>query len=164
MRARLSIGRRSGHRMSPAHDVGRFECLQKGLLMPKRRNAANWVPVAATTLAMVSCYGTLLAAAILPLLGLSLAAEGRIWARAAVVIFSGLSAAAVAASSAMRGKVFPVALSMSGFLLTALATYEFRSRPVEALGFALLIVAVAWDRSRKRSLPSPSNGSSCALQ
>jgi len=85
-------------------------------------------------------------------------------ARAAVVIFSGLSAAAVAASSAMRGKVIPVALSMSGFLLTALATYGFRSRLVEALGFALLIVAVAWNRSRKRSLPSPPNGSSCALQ
>jgi arsenite methyltransferase len=100
----------------------------------------------ATALAIVSCYGTLILVAVLSLLGLSLAAEARVWARGAVVLFAALATAGLAASSTRQRRWAPLVLSAAGFLLTFEATYGLHSRLVEAAGFALLVLAAVWDR------------------
>ncbi|HLW92924.1 MAG TPA: MerC family mercury resistance protein, partial [Roseiarcus sp.] len=112
--------------------------------MVKRGSVAISFPAWATALSIVSCYGTLALIGVLSLLGVSLAAEDRAWARAAVVFFAGLAAVALALSSAKRRRFAPLVLSVSGFLLISWATYGFRSRLVEAAGFALLAFVTAW--------------------
>ena len=114
--------------------------------MTKGGGAARSFPAGATALAIVSCYGTLMLIGVLSLLGVSLAAEGRAWARGAVVLFAALATVGIAASSAAHRRFAPVVLSGIGFLLTSWATYGFHSRLVEAVGFVLLIFATVWDR------------------
>ena len=132
--------------------------------MWERQGATHRISIIATVLAIASCYGALLAIAFLSLLGVTVSADDRAWARGAVVLFAALAAVTALASSVFRRRILPAALSIGGFLLTTWATYGFRSRLIEASGFALLIAAVAWERIWKRRSPASPIDVGCAVR
>ncbi len=59
--------------------------------MTSGRSKISWLPGAATALAIVSCYGTVLLIGVLSLLGVSLAIDERIWT-GAISTFAALAA------------------------------------------------------------------------
>jgi arsenite methyltransferase len=104
----------------------------------------NVLARAATALAIVSCYGTMLLVAALSLLGISLAINERAWA-GAISGFAALAVLAIAASFRRHRSVGPILVATSGLALILWAMYGSYSRAVELAGFVLLIVATVWD-------------------
>lgn len=118
------------------------------------------ITTGATIVAVVSCYGTLALIALLSLAGISIAAGERTWARAAVVLFAALATLGIALSSVRNRRFAPLLASGIGLLLTSWATYGYRNRLVEALGFALLISGTILDR-RSCAIDAARRSSDC---
>jgi rhodanese-related sulfurtransferase len=108
------------------------------------RSKPSWFPRAATTLAVLSCYGTTVLVALLSPLGVSLALDEGVWA-GAIGVFAALATIAIAASCRRHRIIGPTAIAALGLGLILWVMYGSYSRAVELAGFALLIVATLWD-------------------
>ncbi|ABI56979.1 MerC family mercury resistance protein [Alkalilimnicola ehrlichii MLHE-1] len=113
----------------------------------------GFLGVAALLLALLSCYGTLAALALLPLLGYSLAVDEGAWA-VAIAAFALLTLAAVAAGVRRHGRWAVVALAATGVSVILYALFIQYSLVVELAGFLLLaggVVLDAWLRRRHQA-------------
>lgn len=99
---------------------------------------------AATALAVLSCYGTLLLIGLLSLLGVSLALDERIWA-GTISTLAVVATVAIAASYRRHRIVWPTAVAALGLGLILWVMHGSYDGIVEAAGFALLVAATAWD-------------------
>ena len=105
--------------------------------------------LAALALALLSCYGTLALVALLPLLGLGLALDERLWA-GTITLFVLLSLGALAAGLRRRVGPLPLMLGSLGGGLVCYALFVDYRALVELFGFTLLGTAVALDLRRRR--------------
>lgn len=124
------------HRLDPRRAWRRLQ--RRGLL-----------GLAALSLALLSCYGTLALVALLPLLGIGLALDEGLWA-GAIALFVLLSLAALAAGLRHRVGPLPLLLGSTGGGLVLYALFVDYHGLVELAGFLLLGAAVAWDLRRRR--------------
>ncbi len=105
--------------------------------------------LAALSLALLSCYGTLALVALLPLLGIGLALDEGLWA-GTITLFVLLSLGALAAGLRRRVGPLPLMLgSLGGGLVLHALFVDYRAL-VELFGFTLLGTAVALDLRRRR--------------
>jgi rhodanese-related sulfurtransferase len=109
-----------------------------------KHSKTAWLPGAATALAIVSCYGTVLLLGALSLLGVSVAINERAWA-GAISGFAGVAAILIAASGRKRRSFGPTLVATIGFAFILWAMYGAYTRLVEISGFALLVAATFWD-------------------
>ncbi|MGH8502966.1 MAG: MerC family mercury resistance protein [Gammaproteobacteria bacterium] len=100
--------------------------------------------MAALVLALIACYGTLMAVSLLPLVGLTWAVDEQLWA-GAIILFAGMAAVAVAAGARKHRSFMPLLLAVVGAGLIACTMLGFYHRAAELLGFALMAGAVFWD-------------------
>jgi rhodanese-related sulfurtransferase len=112
--------------------------------MSDGNRGASRVSMAATALAVLSCYGTTPLIALLSLLGASLALDEAVWA-AVISVLAALAALAIAVSYRRHRIVGPTLAAAAGLALILWALYGSYSRVVELAGFVLLIAAVLWD-------------------
>lgn len=131
-----SRARRWRHRLDPRRAWRRVQ----------RRGLAG---LAALGLALLSCYGTLSLAALLPLLGIGLALDEGLWA-GAITLFVLLTLAALAAGIRRHRGLVPMLLGAAGGGLVLHALFVDYRALVELAGFLLLGAAVAWDLRRRR--------------
>lgn len=110
-----------------------------------------WPPQAATVLALLSCYGTLVLVGLLSLVGVSLAIDDRVWA-GAIIFFATLAALALMLSYRRHRTPWPTAAGLFGLALILWVMLGRYDRLVEVAGFALLVAATVWDwRAGKRA-------------
>ena len=103
----------------------------------------GWLGLAASALALLSCYGTLAAVALLSALGIAFDPDEGIWA-AAIALFTLLTIGAVALGYRRHHNVGPTILAVLGagpILWTLFARYAVI---VELTGFAALAAAAIW--------------------
>jgi arsenite methyltransferase len=93
--------------------------------------------VAALTLALVACYGTLMAVSFLPFIGLTLAVEESMWA-GAIILFTGMTVVAVAAGIRKHRFFMPLVLAMVDAGLIGYMLLGLYHCLVELVGFALV--------------------------
>jgi arsenite methyltransferase len=105
--------------------------------------------LAALTLALLSCYGTLALVALLPLLGIGQALDEGLWA-STIAIFVLLTLAALAAGIRRHRGFVPMLLGAAGGGLVLFALFIDYRALVELAGFLLLGAAVLWDLRRRR--------------
>ncbi|QOR39839.1 methyltransferase domain-containing protein [Billgrantia diversa] len=104
----------------------------------------------AFALALLSCYGTLVLAVLMPLLGVHLALDEGLWA-GAIATFVLLTLVVLASGLRMHRRPWPVLVGLAGTFLVLYALFVDYSVLVELGGFVLLAGAVAWDiRERRR--------------
>ncbi|PWG63952.1 MerC family mercury resistance protein [Spiribacter halobius] len=109
----------------------------------------GWLGLLALALALVSCYGTLALASVLPVVGFAFAPPPGAWS-ASILAFSGIALGAVALGHRRHARRWPFALAMAGAAILVY-TLLFRYHPlVELAGFALLGCAVFSDRRLRR--------------
>jgi rhodanese-related sulfurtransferase/energy-converting hydrogenase Eha subunit A len=110
-------------------------------------------PVAATSLAIISRYGTGLLLGVLSLLGVLVALNEKAWG-GAISALALLAATLMVVSSWRRSIVYPAIVAVIGVVLILWTMYGAYSRMIELIGFAVLIAATAMDwRVRSTSLP-----------
>lgn len=124
--------------------------MQRGSRAPSALGAARWRLAGAFALgvAVVACYGTLGALALLAAAGVQLAINEAAWA-GVVVLGAWLAAAASAAGAGRRGGVLAAVLGVAGAAAvtwTQLVHYELS---LELAGFVLLGAAIAFDLRRR---------------
>ena len=112
--------------------------------MSDRSSKASWFSSAATALAVLSCYGTMVLIGLLSLLGVTLAIDEGAWAGAAA-IFAALATVAVAMSYRRHRIVGPTVVAALGLGLILWVMFGSYSRVIELVGFVLLIAAALWD-------------------
>ncbi len=108
------------------------------------KSEGNWLAPVATALSLVACYGTLAAVALLGALGVTIALNQAVWA-GAIVLFAGLTFAALLIRRRKHGRLAPVTLAGIGVLLigfTMLITY---ARIIEFAGFIFLCAGTVLD-------------------
>lgn len=124
----------------------------------KRLNPQRWVRaiwrrgltgVTALLMALISCYGTLGALALLPLLGMNLILDEGIWALT-IAAFTVITAVAVAAGWRRHGSTTPVIGAVIGVGIINYALFINYHLIVEATGFLVLAGAAGWDLYLKR--------------
>lgn len=123
-------------------------------LSPWRWLRAMWrrgfAGMAGLVLALVACYGTLAAVALLPLLGVSLALNEGLWA-GAIAVFSVLTTIAVGLGIRRHGALGPLVAALVGTGVILYALFIDYHMVTEALGFLLLIGGVCLDLYRRRT-------------
>lgn len=107
-------------------------------------NKASWVPRAATTLAILSCYGTTALIALLSLLGVTLALDEAVRA-GTISVFAALAVMALALSFRRHRIIGPTAVGALGLGLILWVMFGSYGRAIELVGFILLIAATLWD-------------------
>jgi hypothetical protein len=107
----------------------------------------------AVVLSIVACYGTLALVAILSLAGVTISVHEGAWA-AVIVVFAWLAVLAMGVNIRSYRSFGPFVLSDIGALLVSWVMMVDYSRVLEAIGFALLIVAALWDRQVRRRGPA----------
>jgi len=123
----------------------------------------GWLAGACAVLSVLACYGTLGVITVLSLLGISLTLNPRAWA-AAIVALAAASALLVAANFTRHRKIGPLALAVAGVSLVGWVMYAYYIRSGELVGFALMLVAAAWDFRLRRCAVGPrrnSGGPAC---
>ncbi len=115
----------------------------------RRLHRRGLLGIAALTLALLSCYGTLALMALLPLLGLGLALDEGLWA-GTIALFVLLSLATLATGIPRHGDYWPTLLGVAGGGLVLYALFVDYRALVELGGFLLLAGAIAWDLRRRR--------------
>jgi rhodanese-related sulfurtransferase len=112
-----------------------------------------WSTVAATTLAIISRYGTGLLLGVMSVLGVSVALNEKVWG-GAISALALLAAALILVSSWRRRIAYPAIVAVIGVVFILWTMYGAYSRMIELIGFAALIAATAmgW-RVRSTSLP-----------
>jgi len=116
----------------------------------------SWVGAATSLLAVVACYGTLAAVALLPIVGISVEIDEGLM----VKLISGLlilALAGMAYSYHMHRHPGPLLLSIASAALLLWVFYGNYSKPLELAGFVALVVASVLDfRIKKTRLCMPS--------
>lgn len=110
----------------------------------------DWIGLAASSLALASCYGTLAVVIALSAAGVALNLEEGIWAFA-IALFTLVAVVAVALGIRRHGNVGPTVLAAAGFGLIAWTLFGDYSLRVEIAGFAILVTAAAWDWRLRRA-------------
>lgn len=110
----------------------------------------DWIGLAASGLALASCYGTLAVVIALSAAGVALNLEESIWAFA-IALLTLVAVAAVALGIRRHGKVEPIVLAVAGFSLIAWTLFGDYRLMVELFGFATLVAAAAWDWRLRRA-------------
>jgi SAM-dependent methyltransferase len=106
-------------------------------------------------LAMLSCYGTLAAIAILSLLGVTLAVNDAAVA-GAIVFFAVLAAALIGFGIRKHGSAAPLVVAIAGAATVSFALLVAYHWAVELTGFLLLAAAAFWDfRLRSHAVRAP---------
>jgi len=110
----------------------------------------SWLGSAASLLAVVACYGTLAAVALLSIIGISIKIDEGTLAK----LITGLLALALGGmgySYRAHRHPGPLMLSVASAAMLLWVFYGGYSKPLELSGFAALIVASVWDfRTKKR--------------
>ncbi len=111
----------------------------------------SWVGTATSLLAVVACYGTLAVVALLPIVGISIEIDEGIMVKLVSGILI-LALAGMAYSCRMHRHPGPLLLSFASAALLIWVFYGSYSKPLELIGFAVLMVASVWDfRVKKRA-------------
>lgn len=100
-------------------------------------------------LALLACYGTLMAVALLPLLGLGLALNEGIWA-AVIVLFVVATLLALIAGIRRQHSVGPPLLGAIAAGIVIYALWVDYHVLTELVGFVLLMAATGWNLYRRR--------------
>ena len=118
--------------------------------MTKSARNLSWLGSATSLLAVATCYGTLAAVTLLSLIGVSVDIDEA----TLVKLITGLLVLALLGmiySWRIHRHPGPLLLSLGAALLLLWVFYGSYSKPLELTGFALLVVASAWDfRAKKR--------------
>lgn len=107
--------------------------------------------IIALALAVLACYGTLLAVSVLSLLGLTIAVDDGLWA-GTIFLFAALAALAVAAGVRKHHSPGALAVALLGVGLTGYALFARYDRLIELVGFVLLGAAIFWDFALRRQV------------
>lgn len=112
----------------------------------------NWLAPVATALSLVACYGTLAAVALLGALGVTIALNEAVWA-GAIVLFAGLTFAALLIRRRKHGRLAPVALAGIGVLLIGFTMWVSYAQIIEIVGFIFLCAGTVldWRNGRGRA-------------
>lgn len=110
----------------------------------KDTSKGNWLAPVATALSLVACYGTLAAVALLGALGVTIALNEAVWA-GAIVLFAGLTFAALLARRSKHGRIAPVILAAIGVLLIGFTMLISYARVIEFAGFVSLCAGTVLD-------------------
>ena len=117
----------------------------------------SWIGSATSLLAVAACYGTLAAVSLLSLIGINLEIEESVM----VKLVSGLlvlALAGMAYSFSKHRNPGPLMLSIAAAALLLWVFFGTYSKPLEMLGFVLLILASIWDfMDKKRACSSTCN-------
>lgn len=103
----------------------------------------------ATGLSIVACYGTLMFVSILSLMGITVNIHEGAWA-GAITLFAWLAFAGVAINFRRYHVLGPLVMASAGAVLITWVMFISFSRPLEILGFMLLITAALWERHLRR--------------
>ncbi len=118
--------------------------------MTSEKKDYSWLGSAASLFAVMTCYGTLAAAALLPIVGISVEIDEGLM----IKLISGLlilALAGMAYSYRMHRHPGPLLLSIASAALLLWVFYGSYSKPLELTGFVTLVVASVWDfRVKKR--------------
>ena len=107
-------------------------------------NKGNWFAPVATALSLVACYGTLAAVALLGALGVTIALNEAVWA-GVIVLFAGLTFAALLVRRRKHGRLAPVVLAGIGVLLIGFTMLISYARVIEFAGFVFLCAGTVLD-------------------
>lgn len=110
----------------------------------------KWLAPACTIMAVLACYGTLAAVALLSLMGITLAINEGIWA-GAIVVFALLALTGLVLSWRQHRTLPPLLFGIVGVGLIAYTMSVSYSQPLEIAGFVLLVLAAFLDWRAKRS-------------
>ena len=122
-------------------------------LSPKRIAASLWrrgfVGMLGLAVALLACYGTLAAVALLAMLGVGLALDEGIWA-GTIALFAVLTAFAIVPGARRHGGFGPSILAGAGAGAIVYALFVDYRLWIELVGFAALATAVLWDIRLRR--------------
>lgn len=113
-------------------------------------NRVSWLAPVGTVMAVLACYGTLAAVAMLSAMGITLALNEGIWA-GAIVVFALLALAGLVLSWRHHRALPPLLLGIVGAGLIVFTMTVSYSQPIEIAGFVLLVLAAFLDWRAKRS-------------
>lgn len=111
----------------------------------------SWLGSAAGLLAVIACYGTLAAVALLSIIGISIKIDDATMAK----LITGLLALALGGmgySYSAHRHPGPLMLSVASAAMLLWAFYGSYSKPMEFAGFAALIGASIWDFRTKKCI------------
>lgn len=108
------------------------------------RHFTIWQAPLAAALSLVACYGTLAAVGLLGLLGITIAVNQALWA-GTIVVFAGLTLAALLLRWYGHRRPAPVLLATTGLVLIAFTMLASYSRLQELSGFAFLVAGTLLD-------------------
>jgi arsenite methyltransferase len=124
----------------------------RGLVALQRR---GWAGSAALAAAVLACYGTLAAIALLAAAGVSVAINTAVWA-GAIVLFGVLAAVSVGAGVRKHGRYTPLGAAAAGAMLLSYVQFVDYSLALEVVSFGLIAVGVLLDlKSRRRATGMP---------
>jgi arsenite methyltransferase len=124
----------------------RFNPLRAAAALRRR----GWAGSAALAAAVVACYGTLAAVALLSMAGISVAVNTTVWA-GTIVALGALAAAAVGAGVRKHGSYMPASIALAGALLLAYVQLLNYSLALELVSFGMLGAGVLLDSRRRRN-------------
>ena len=110
----------------------------------------DWIGLAASGLALASCYGTLAVVIVLSAAGISLNLDEGIWA-AAIALIVLVAVAAMVPGLRRHGNIGPSLLAAVGFGLIVWTLFGDYTLVVEIAGFAALVAGAAWDWRLRRA-------------
>ncbi|HKI60668.1 MAG TPA: MerC domain-containing protein [Mariprofundaceae bacterium] len=117
----------------------------------------SWIGSATSLLAVAACYGTLAAVSLLSLIGINLEIEESVMVKLVSALLV-IALAGMAYSFSRHRRPGPLMLSLAAAALLLWVFFAAYSRPLEMLGFALLILASIWDFiAKKRARSSTCN-------
>jgi arsenite methyltransferase len=121
-----------------------------------------WLGSAASLIAVVACYGTLAAVALLAAIGASVDVNEGALVKFITALL-GLAIAGMVYSFRLHRHPGPITVSLLSVIALLWVFYGTYSKPLELLGFAGLVVASLWDfRCKKKACPAPtSQGEEC---
>ncbi len=104
----------------------------------------GWLGCAALIAALLACYGTLAAVALLAMMGVGAALNEAVWA-GSIAALAVVTAAAIVAGIRRHGRLGPSGPAILGAALIVYTMLIDYSAVVEGAGFILLAWAVVWD-------------------
>ena len=116
----------------------------------------DWLAGGATLLALSACYGILLLAGTLSLMGVTLAVPEGVWA-GVISTLALLAVVGVLLGYWRHRARAPLILALAGAALVLWVMLGRYDRLMELAGFASLVVAAVWDRRLKRATRKQEN-------
>ncbi len=112
--------------------------------MSLRSSKLRWLAALSTALSLATCYGTLVAIALLGMLGTAIDINKTIWA-AAIVGFASIAIAGLGLGFTRHRLPGPILGGGFGEATISYAMYVHYERLTEVVGFLLLSIATIWD-------------------